>query len=387
MSQPPANAAPTSPPGPAPLRVLALLTDAYGGRGGIAKFNRDLLGALAACPAVGRVTTVVRHIVEAPGPIPAGIDWRPDGAAGKLAFVRTALAASRAGIGAVLCGHINLLPLARLVAALRGARLLLVVHGIDAWQPPASLRNPPLVPVARWLLAGVDDIIAVSEVTAERLARWSRIRRERVRVLPNCVDLARFSPAVDTRHLRARLGLDGCRVLLTVGRLAGRDRHKGFDEVLEVLQELRQEYPDLRYVIGGDGPDRARLEARAVALGVADIVHFLGYVPEDDKAALYTLADAYVMPSRGEGFGIVFLEALASGVPAIGSRVDGSREALRDGLLGALVDPDDPDELRTAIRAALARPRGVPPGLDYFGDAAFRARVCAIVRREPYPAC
>jgi asparagine synthase (glutamine-hydrolysing) len=374
--------------------VLALLTDGYGGRGGIAKFNRDLLDSVAAADTVEHIEGVMRHVVEKPVDVPAKVAWRTGARRGKLAFVAGALrAALSRDLDYVVCGHINFLPLALAIAGWRQARLLLVVHGIDVWAPPPGFQRHGLVNLLRRLLARVDDVIAVSQVTANRLMAWSAIAAGRFHILPNCVDPTLFSPDLDTRGLAARYDVAGCRVLLTVGRLAGAERYKGFDEVLEVLPSLRQEYTDLRYIIGGDGEDRNRLEARARELGVADIVRFAGYVPEADKAALYTLADAYVMPSRGEGFGIVFLEALASGVPAVGSRIDGSREALLGGRLGALVDPDNREELAAAIRAALARPKGVPAELATFYKDAFTGRVHAILAtiatdlpRRPQPA-
>jgi asparagine synthase (glutamine-hydrolysing) len=361
-------------------RVLALLTDGYGGRGGIAKFNRDLLDALAAADTVRRVHGVMRHVVETPAGVPAKVEWDTRAARGKLGFaLRAAFAGLRHDLDYVVCGHINFLPLALAIAGWRQCGVLLVVHGIDAWSPPRGFELRGGVDLARRMLARVDHVIAVSQVTANRLMAWSAIDANRFHILPNCVDPAQFSPTLDTRELAARYDVAGCRVLLTVGRLAGEERYKGFDEVLEVLPQLRSEYPDLRYIIGGDGADKTRLQDKAAALGVADIVRFAGYVPEADKAQLYTLANAYVMPSRGEGFGIVFLEAMASGVPVVGSRIDGSREALRDGQLGTLVDPDNREELLAAIRHALAQPRQVPAGLATFYKDALTARVHGIL--------
>jgi glycosyltransferase involved in cell wall biosynthesis len=132
----------------------------------------------------------------------------------------------------------------------------------------------------------------------------------------------------------------------------------------------------------GDGDDRGRLQAKAEGLGVADRVVFAGFVPEAEKADHYRLADAYVMPSRGEGFGFVFLEAMACGIPVLGSKLDGSREALRGGKLGILVDPWDRDDLQRGIMETLQRPRGdIPPGLSHFSVENFTRRCHAAIRQ------
>src|SRR6185295_7156824 len=106
--------------------------------------------------------------------------------------------------------------------------------------------------------------------------------------------------------------------------------------------QLISRFPTLKYMIVGDGDDLARLEQKTFSLGLSERVIFAGRISEEEKAAHYCLADAYVMPSRGEGFGIVFLEALACGLPVMGSLADGGREALLDGALGCLVDPSNP---------------------------------------------
>jgi len=142
---------------------------------------------------------------------------------------------------------------------------------------------------------------------------------------------------------------------------------------------LLPDHPDLVYLIGGTGPDRPRLEAKAKDLGLAERVIFTGRIAEEEKVAHYHLADAYVMPSRGEGMGIVILEAMAAGVPAMASAKDGSRETMRDGMLGPIVDPDDPASVAAGIRAALARPRGRPEGLDYFSRESFRQRLSGLL--------
>ncbi len=105
-----------------------------------------------------------------------------------------------------------------------------------------------------------------------------------------------------------------------------------------------------------------------------------GLFPEEEKCDLYNLADVYVMPSRAEGFGFVFLEAMASGLPVIASKYDGGRDALLDGRLGLLVDPSSPAEIRAAIMEQLQQgERRVPDELGHFSFANFTSRLAAIV--------
>jgi glycosyltransferase involved in cell wall biosynthesis len=226
----------------------------------------------------------------------------------------------------------------------------------------------------------MDRVLGVSKLTLERFGRWAGVSAARFRLLPNCVDMAALTPGPKPEALARELGLTGRRVIMTLGRLASQERYKGFDEVISLLPKLAAEMPDIAYLICGDGPDRTRLEAKAADLGVRERVKFSGFVPENRKPDYYRLADAYVMPSRGEGFGIVFLEALACGLPVVGSTIDGSREALLDGSLGLLVDPRKPQEVEAGILQALARKAEVPAQLATFSVQAFSDRVRAITR-------
>ena len=106
---------------------------------------------------------------------------------------------------------------------------------------------------------------------------------------------------------------------------------------------------------------------------------FAGRVPEAEKADHYRVADVFVMAGRQEGFGFVFLEAMASGIPVVASSLDGSREAVLYGELGELADPDDREALKAAIHRALGRPRQIPEGLAYFSYEKFRERLRDII--------
>jgi phosphatidylinositol alpha-1,6-mannosyltransferase len=132
-------------------------------------------------------------------------------------------------------------------------------------------------------------------------------------------------------------------------------------------------------VIVGDGDDRPRLEALARERGLAGRVHFAGQVSDSELPDYYRLADVFVMPSTKEGFGIVFLEAAASGLPVIGGDRDGSADALADGAIGAMVDPDDDAALDRAIGQALDAPRPDAARVAPFRVEAFRRRVAALV--------
>lgn len=356
------------------LRPVMLMTDAFGGIGGIAKFNRDVLATLHAMPECREVVAFPRLVQREPEPIPAKVRYRFDAAGGKLSYVKAVLCFTTYGGPAdvVLCGHLNLLPIAWLTSAVKQCPLLLIVYGIEAWRAQSRF--------VRLLLQRVDCLISISRFTAERLCAWSGLPPSGISRLPNCVDLSVFKRRPCNTKLARRLGLNGQRVLLTVGRLAGIERYKGFDEVLEVLPALAREGYELVYLIVGDGDDRPRLEQKAAELGVTNHVVFTGYVSEEEKLDLYSLADVYVMPSRGEGFGFVFLEAMACGLPVIGSIRDGSREALLDGQLGLLVDPDDRKALISAIRKAIERPRGRPSGLEQFSVETFHERLTALIR-------
>jgi glycosyltransferase involved in cell wall biosynthesis len=355
------------------MKILVLLHDSYGAIGGIAKFNRDLLAALAQDARVREIEVLPRLTPDGPSPAltKLRIGRRPGG--GKAGYLAAALRQRINGArpDLVIAGHLRLLP-AAIAARPRRIPLWTIVHGIDAWEPRWRALD-------RLLIKAVDRVIAVSRHTQHRMAGWSRLPLDRFRLLPNCIDRAAFTPGAPDPALQARYGLAGSRVLMTLARLAERERYKGIDEVLEALPRLVGDHPDLRYLVVGDGPDRERLERKAAALGLGGTVVFAGRISEEEKAAHYRLADAFAMPGRGEGFGIVYLEALACGVPVLGSRVDGSRDALLDGRLGLLVDPADPEAVLSGLKRLLAMPKGVPAELERYDRCRFDARVSRLL--------
>ena len=364
------------------MTLLALLSDAYGANGGIAKVNRDLLHALTAHDSVERVDVLSRVPPAGDALVPDGVVLDSVAGGGGLSFVRaTAQHLVRGHYGGVVCGHLHLAPLAALAAARAGVPWVLIVHGIEAWGPPyvAATQRGIAAAATKHAVRRADQIVSVSALTRDRLCARFGVSADRVTVVPNSVDLADFGPGPKRPDLAARYGLEEATVLMTLARLAPQERYKGVDEVMEVMPALADRIPDVSYLVCGGGDDRGRLEAKAAALGVGDRVVFAGFVPEAEKADHYRLADAFVMPGRGEGFGIVYLEALACGVPVVASSRDASQEAVLNGALGQVVDPDDPDSIVAGVLDALAQPGGVPEGLDHFSYDQFTARWHAVV--------
>lgn len=356
------------------MRILVLTTEAFGGHGGIAKYNRDLLEAMCAMPECREVVALPRLLAREVGPLPAKLRYNLAGLSGKWRYVFEVMRAARGGYDLVVCGHINLLPVAAWLAFWRQAPLVLLIYGIDAWRPHRSK-------LVRGLLKRVTAVISISEITRDKFCAWASVPRRRVHILPNAIDLGRYGMGPKNPTLLQRYGLKDKVVLMTLGRLSHDERYKGIDEVLESLPALLKRQPNLAYLVVGDGTDRDRLERKVSALGISGHVMFTGYISETEKADHYRLADAYVMPGRGEGFGFVFLEAMACGIPVVASKLDGSREAVRNGELGIVVDPDNPGEIETGIEQALAGNRAIPEGIEYFSQKNFAHRAHALVRQ------
>jgi glycosyltransferase involved in cell wall biosynthesis len=201
--------------------------------------------------------------------------------------------------------------------------------------------------------------VAISSAVRERL-RQGGVPEQRIRVIPSAVDPAALRPGRSRDEMRQAQG--ATRDSICVLALAALVPRKGIDVLLEASARPALRAAPLRLWIAGDGPERAALEARAEALGVASRVSFLGR--RDDKADLLAGCDLLALPSRAEGLGVAALEAMACGRAVLASRVGGLAEAVVHERTGLLVPPGDVD----ALAAALTR---------LVGDAALRARLGA----------
>ncbi len=238
----------------------------------------------------------------------------------------------------------------RLFRCLPGVRIVAYVHGEEI--TTEDLYDPGHRRARRALLQS-DRIVVVSRFTQQAvLSLLGGAAADRVRLIENGVDGERFRPAAKAPDLVELYRLADCFVFVSVCRLLEK---KGVDQAIRGFAELVVRHPDCRYLIVGAGPHGDELQALAHRLGVAGQVVFAGQVADDELADHYRLGDAFVMPNRAlpngdtEGFGLVFLEANACGLPVIAGRDGGSTDAVRHGVNGLVVDGHSLPEIAAAM--------------------------------------
>ncbi len=236
--------------------------------------------------------------------------------------------------------HPNLAPLIFLVRSLRSSiPCYIVTYGIDVWEPLSVFH--------RWALQISSLVITISRFSASKLVEKQGVGLDRISLLSPSVEksfLVQASPSIGVHSELSR-----SMRLLTVSRLSTMDSYKGIDMVIRSLPQVLAVVPHLHYSIVGDGDDRARLEKMAWDMGLKDRVSFHGKVSDLELQKCYRDCDVFVMPSLNEGFGIVFLEAMAFGKPVVGANHAGTLDVIYDGKTGYLVTYGDPDELTTCL--------------------------------------
>ncbi|MDJ0736906.1 MAG: glycosyltransferase family 4 protein [Nostocaceae cyanobacterium] len=239
----------------------------------------------------------------------------------------------------VFCGHIKLAPMVQILCRPLGIPYTVLTYGKEVWEP--------LPPQEKNALAKATNIWTISRYSRDRMCAANGINPNKVHMLPCVIDPQKFTPGCKQPELLQKYGLNGSKVLMTVARLWSGDIYKGVDVTIRALGKIARVFPEVKYLVIGRGDDQPRLAQLAKDLGVSDRVVFAGFVPTEDLIEHYRLADAYVMPSQ-EGFGIVYLEAMACGVPVLSGDDDGSADPLQDGKLGWRVPHRNPNAVATA---------------------------------------
>ena len=275
--------------------------------------------------------------------------------------VRFSTDSIRKGIGAdiVLLSHINLLIIGSIIKLISPkTKLVLFTHGIEVWDELPQWKKK--------LLNGCNLLLAVSNYTKQKLLQVQKVQDNRCIVLNNCLDPFLAKPQTNGKNenllQQYNLHKDDT-VLLTLSRLSAHDRHKGYEKVLRAMNELKVEFPQLKYLIVGKYADEEKkwLDGLVTSFNLTGSVIITGYIPDTALADHFHLADMYVMPSTKEGFGIIFIEAMYYGLPVIAGNKDGSVDALAGGKLGILVDPSNQQQITEAIKTILADKKAFIP--------------------------
>jgi glycosyltransferase involved in cell wall biosynthesis len=268
---------------------------------------------------------------------------------GKGRFAAAALKAARRKAKVVLAGHPNLAPVARLMKFVAPRMKSIVsTHGMEVWEPLTRMR--------RSALEKANVVLAPSRYTADHVKSDQGVSAEKVRVLPWALDPQFEALVTGAEKTALPENFPKGRVVLTVGRWLTSERYKGMDTLITALPKLLTRWPELQLVAVGQGDDRNWLEDLAEENGVRMHVHFLSGLNYAQLAACYSACEIFALPSRGEGFGLVYLEAMACGKPVIGGAHGGAPEVIEDGVTGYLVQHGDAVQLATSIETLLANP-------------------------------
>jgi phosphatidyl-myo-inositol dimannoside synthase len=266
----------------------------------------------------------------------------------KARFTATAVRAARRHAKVVLAGHPNLGPVTQAMKIVAPRlKTIICTHGVEVWEPLPRLR--------RLALRRANVVIAPSKDTANHVAQ-QQVRREKIRVLPWGLDPEFEAILLNAPKGKLPQGYPEGRVILTVGRWLANERYKGMDTLITALPRLLTRWPELQLLAVGDGDDRTWLEDLAEQNGVKRHVHFLSGLSLTELNACFDACEMFVLPSRGEGFGFVYLEAMAHGKPVIGGAHGGVPEVIEDGVTGYLVPHGDAAQLATSIETLLSDP-------------------------------
>jgi phosphatidyl-myo-inositol dimannoside synthase len=248
----------------------------------------------------------------------------------------------------ILCGLVNFSPVALLLHKLFGIPYWIIAYGIDVW----DVTDPFKIQALRH----AQKVISIGQYTRNRLMQEQHLAIDQIPLLPVTFDASRFAIGPKPDYLLTRYGLQPEQpTILTVTRLAGEDRYKGYDQILQALPQIRKLIPQVHYLLVGKGDDRPRIEQMIADLEMQDCVTLAGFIPDQEICDHYNLCDVFAMPSKGEGFGIVYLEALACGKPTLGGNQDGAIDALCNGELGVLINPDDIEAIAQTLSQILQK--------------------------------
>ena len=344
-------------------RLLIVTTDLYA-PGGVERLGREVVDALAGeCAGPIDVWSFLDVRVAPEYPVPARAHVRlAAGSRLKLGSWAIGRARQRCDDTLVVVMHVHVAPIA-IPMLLRGARATMFLHGVEVWRP--------LTPGERFVADRCERLIAVSHHTADRFTQANPAFKGR------SIDVCHLGITAEARQSLPEIPMtnDANDTALMVSRMSSEDAYKGHERLIRAWPSVKARVPHAKLALVGEGDDRRRLEAIAAELGVADAVRFTGFMTDDELAAWYRRCTFFVLPSDGEGFGLVFLEAMRAGKACIGGP-GAPAEIIEDGITGLIV-PSGDDEWLVGALSRLFLDHELRDRLGRNGQARFRQRFTA----------
>jgi phosphatidylinositol alpha-1,6-mannosyltransferase len=288
----------------------------------------------------------------------------------------------------IIISHINMAIIGTVIKLINPrCKVWLIAHGIEVWRP-LSINK-------KLFLRRCDKIICVSNFTKQEMIRWHNIKTNKCEVLNNAIDPFMKLPVSFEKpaYLLERYQLNRVhKILFTLTRLVATEQYKGYEQVIKVIPQLRLRFPDIKYILSGkyDEAEELRINQLINTYKVHNQVIVTGFIEEDELTDHFILADLFTLPSKKEGFGIVFIEAMACGLPVICGNVDGSMDAIKNGKLGRAVNPDNLTELENILKFYLEIPSSGEKRhylqqqcLNYFNENHYKDKLQLLLNNEP----
>lgn len=370
-------------------QIFVLSPDFFGFTGGIQIFSKLLVKAMTEIIPAGQIHVFIKsdgsdnaRQRDLPGPVYHVTEHIPIFCRTLFFVIQIMTAAFRLRPNIIITTHAHFSPVCAILKKMIRIPFWIVAHGVEVW----SLKDGNIIRALRY----ADRILCVSHYTRNRILDEQSLRPESTCILFDTYDSDRFKPDRKPERLLKHFKLNELQpVILTVSRLSQCESYKGYELLLKAMPMILRAFPEAYYLIVGSGDYYPMLERMIKSMDLEKSAGLAGFVPDRELPDYYNLCDVFVLPSKLEGFGIVYLEAMASGKPVVGGNADGAVDALWHGELGALVDPDDIEDIAGTVIKILKRNYPLPimyqPRLlsdrvqQLFGYRRFKERVTELI--------
>lgn len=334
------------------MKKIAFVTlKTFSGVGGIEQFNKYVAKCLQELSNNGKYHIKVFSIYDDSADT-CIIDAKNfKGYSQRKAFAVLDIIRQLRGFDMVILGHVLLYPIGEILKLVsKKIKWYFFTHGIEVWHAIPERHKKAL--------QRCNGILSVSQFTADALVIKHGVAKTKIEIFYNALDAQRLHNANDDLVQNLKIKYNLCKedtVFLTVSRMSEKERDKGYLLAIKAMAALVTEYKNVKHILIGTITPEEKVYINNILKenGLQECVVLAGYVSDEDLPSYYELADVFVMPSRKEGFGIVFIEAAWYGLQVIAGNKDGSKEAILYGEMGILVNVDVQEEINTAMKAQL----------------------------------